>query len=116
MRYQFSIRDLLLLIVIVSAVAASIATQRSVVSFLTLGFLLLFIWRRPVLVRFWAVLALGLGSGLAAAMIYRGKYGQTFAAGWGMFTDQLTGWGVGMFVGGLVACWAFIRNPPTASE
>ncbi|HWL73570.1 MAG TPA: hypothetical protein VNQ74_06840 [Burkholderiaceae bacterium] len=112
MRYQFSIRNLLLLIVIASAVAASVFAQQAFVSFLTLAFLLLFVWHRPVLVRFWAVLALGLGSGLAAAMIYRAQYGQTFIYEWGMDTDQLTGWGVGMSVGGLVVCWAFIRNPP----
>ena len=113
MRYQFSMRDLFLAVVPAAALTATIVTQEGIVVLGVLGCMLLFVWHRPVLMRFWAVLTLGLGSGIAAAMVYRGKYPLSLVPEWSMLTDELAGWGFGMVVGGLVACWAFIRNPPT---
>ena len=113
MRYQFSVRDLLLLVVVAAAVTATIATERAIISFITLGVLLLFVWHRPIVLRFWLVLTLGLGSGLAWAMNHRANYGNILISEYGMATDEIAGWGMGMFVGGLAVAWAFLRNPPT---
>lgn len=111
-RFQFSIADGLLATAVAAAVVATIAARKSAISFIAAGVLLLFIWHRPVLVRLWVVGTTGFGSGVLTAMFCRHAGAHDYLLEFGMYTDDLVGWGAGLLVGGLIAYRSFISNPP----
>jgi hypothetical protein len=113
-RFQFSILDGLLLMAIVGAVSASIATRQIGISFLTAAGLLLFVLHRPVLLRLWTIAVVGTGTGLLAAMVYKAIFYEhrVYETDFGMMGEELAGWGAGLLVGGITVCRLFIYHPP----
>lgn len=95
---------------IVAVVTAVLASRHLVIALLAIGLALPIIWKRPIVFRFWVVLTTGLGSGLA----WFGYLGERhyYESDFGMTTDELSGWGVGMLLGGVAAYWLFLRRPP----
>src|SRR5690348_10303230 len=102
-KFQFSIAEGLLATALVAAVVASVATKEAVVSFIALAALPAFVWHRPVIFRLWVTTAIGLGSGLLTAMLYRGLIDHQYLSDLRMHTEELAGWGAGLLIGGLTA-------------
>ncbi len=112
MRYQYSLGDLLLFSGITAVVLATVVSRQSLIAFVALGLSLPWVCRRPTVFRYWLVLTIGLGSGLAWFAHHREKYNPDYIGDFGMDTNELGGWGIGMLVGGAAAYWLFLRNPP----
>jgi hypothetical protein len=111
-RFQFSLADALLATALFAAITATVVSKEAVISFVAFSLLLIFIWPRPVLFRLWITTAIGFGSGLLTAMLYRATGNVTFMLDFRMTSDQLAGWGAGMLVGGFVAWRLFLTNRP----
>lgn len=113
-RLQFSILDALLLTAIVGGVTGAIAARQAAIAFLTAAGVLLFVLRRPVLLRLWTTAVVGTGGGMLVAMFYKGMFYEhrTHEYDFGMMSEELAGWGAGLFIGGVIACRLFILHPP----
>jgi hypothetical protein len=111
-RFQFSLGDALLGTAVVAAIVATIASREAIIGFVAFSVLLVFVWQRPVLFRFWLIAALGIGSGLLTAMFFHATGNYSYLSNLRMTTDELAGWGTGMLVGGLVAWLLLLSNPP----
>jgi hypothetical protein len=114
--FQFGLSDILLLTAIVAALVATIASRQATIPFITQGILLMFVWHRPVVLRLWVTGTIGLGCGLLVAMLFRGKVDPVYFRDFGMYVQDVAGWGAGMIGGGLVAWRLFIANPPVRHE
>jgi hypothetical protein len=114
--FQIGLRDIFLAITLIAGIFAGIAGQQARISFLTLSLLGLFVWHRPIMMRIWLVTTCGVGSGLFAAMMCLGMFGESFLEAFGATNAELMGWGVGMLVGAIVAWRLLLTNPPQPPE
>jgi hypothetical protein len=114
--FQIGLRDIFLATALIAGLLAGIAGQQARISFLTLALIGLFVWRRPIMMRIWLVVMCGFGSGLFAAMMCLGMFGESFLEAFGATNTELMGWGVGMLVGAIVAWRLLLTNPPQPLE
>ncbi|HWB07836.1 MAG TPA: hypothetical protein VG826_01235 [Pirellulales bacterium] len=111
-RFQFSLGDVLLTTGVAAVIAATVASREAILSFVGFSALLIFIWRRPVLLRLWLATALGFGSGLLTAMTLHTCGHVSYISDVRMPSDELAGWGTGLVCGGLAVWRLFLSNPP----
>ena len=104
--FQLRLVDLFWMTGLAACVVGAITTGIAEIAFLGLCSVILFVWRRPVPLRFWSIAVVGLGAGL---LTLGWNHGFVF----GLRSANLAGWGMGLLVGGLFAFYVFeIRKPP----
>jgi hypothetical protein len=105
-RLQLSLLDLFWATGLVACMVAANVERDMTFAWIGLSCVLVFVWRRPVLLRFWTVAVAGIGSGL----FMEGAYGKRALY---MDSGDLLAWGSGMLVGSVLAFILFdIRKPP----
>ena len=111
-RFQVTLTDLLLITAVVAATVATLSSHEATIVFIALSVLVLFIWWRPVVMRFWCVGIIGGGAANLVCGVLTMRVGQTYILAAGMTSMDLAAWGAGWLVGGIVACRLFLRDPP----
>lgn len=105
-KLQLSLLDLFWVTGLIACIVGAVTTDTAEIAWIGVGCLLLFVWNRPVLLRFWTIGTLGIGTGLTVA----GATGERVLS---MLGSQLLCWGVAMVVGSIAAFLLFdIRKPP----
>jgi hypothetical protein len=104
-RIQYSMSDVFWVTGVVGCIVATVVTETAEIAWIGLSCLLLFFWNRPVLLRFWTLAALGIGTGLA---VFGTRDGRIYH----VHGDALIAWGAAMVVGSLGAFILFdVRKP-----
>jgi hypothetical protein len=103
---QFRLIDLFWITGLAGCIIGAITTNTAEVVWIGVALLLLFFWNRPVLLRFWTIAVIGIGSGMVA-----GSFGGSHILA--MSGSELMAWGIAMAIGGVVAFVLFaIIKPP----
>lgn len=106
-KLQLSLLDLFWVTGLIGCIVGAVTTDTAEIAWIGVVCVLLFVWHRPVLLRFWTIATVGIGTGLWVA-------GANDNRVLSMYGSQLIAWGVAMVVGGVVAFLLFdIRKPPT---
>jgi len=109
-KFQVSMIDLIWVMGLVACIAAGASTYNPDLIWGSICCLLFFFWYRPVMLRFWILAMLGIGSGICVS----GKYGNDVLS---MNGGELVAWGVAMIVVGIVSFYLFdIRKPQLQQE
>lgn len=107
-KMQLSLLDLFWIIGLVACIVAANVERDMAIAWIGLSCVLIFVWYRPLLLRFWTIAVAGIGSGLFAV----GMSGKGVLR---MDSGELLGWGLGMFVGSMVAFILFDVRKPAGS-
>lgn len=105
--FQLKLIDLFWVTGLVACIVGAITTTMFEIALMGLSCVLLFVWNRPVLLRFWTLAVVGIGVGLFV-MGYNEAYAFTR-----LDPADSEAWGAAMAVGGILAFVLFdIRKPP----
>jgi hypothetical protein len=108
-RLQLKLIDLFWGTGLVACIVGAITTATCEIALIGISSVLLFIWTRPVLLRFWTLAVVGIGVGLFV-MGYNEAYAFTR-----LDPADSEAWGAAMAVGGILAFVLFdIRKPPAS--
>jgi hypothetical protein len=102
---KFAIIDLFWITGLAACVVGAVTTQYAEIAWIGVACLLFFFWNRPVMLRFWTIAMVGIGTGLWIAGAHHNNVLM-------MRDDALIAWGVAMIAGSALGFVLFGMLPP----
>jgi hypothetical protein len=108
---QFRLIDLFWVTGLAACVAATIGTQQPEIAFVGTACVLFFVWNRTVILRFWTIAMIGIGT----ALLVYGAYDRGSVMR--LRGDELAAWGAAMVVAGVLGFLLFgVFRPPSPPQ
>ena len=109
-RLQLKLIDLFWVTGLVACVIGAITTASPEIALIGLSCVLLFVWNRPVLLRFWTLAVVGIGVGIFVMGLEDAEaFGRLHRA-------DSEAWGAAMAIGGILAFLLFDIRKPTGAD